>query len=90
MTAPVSGEVSSEQQTGAVNWRDSFGVWPYLAVTIKILPWSWRFGCRGKWDRKQGGYADFYLWLGPLQIDYGHNHGGFPVERTAKGSSDGV
>lgn len=58
-----------------VSWRDTFDVWPYLSITVKLMPWHWRWNI--------GGERDYWIaCLGPLQIDYGHNKGVFPLERV--------
>lgn len=59
-----------------VAWRDTFDVWPYLSVTFKVFPWHWRFGFR------HDGPEMWWVNIGPLQIDYGHNPGFFPLERV--------
>lgn len=72
---------------GKINWRDTFDVWPYLALTFKLLPWSWRLSFRWEWlpDGRDGypGQFDFRFSLGPVQGEFGGNWPPFPTERAS-------
>jgi hypothetical protein len=58
--------------------------WPYLEVSIVLLPWAWRAWCY--WDGYDGG--SFEVHFGPLKMRGGWNKRPFYLEHKCSGSCD--
>ncbi len=78
-----------------VAWRDSMMTWPFLSVTLLLLPWHWRLVPYGYYDYTPGYKGDSYNdaragWWGidgewlMVKATFGFNLPPFTFERVEK------
>jgi hypothetical protein len=61
-------------------WRDvladTFAVWPWLAVSVQLMPWHWQLDLYRDPIERAG-----HVVVGPFRVEWGVNTPAFPIER---------